>query len=60
MPGGWILGRHGITSAVCQLGGYRITLSSGDIVSLSRIRLAKAGSVSAPAGRSYMTLERIK
>ena len=60
MPGGWILGRHGITSAACQLGGYRITLSSGDIVSLQRVRLAKAGSVSAPAGRSYMTLERIK
>ncbi len=60
MPGGWILGRKGITSAVCQLGGYRLTLSLGDIVSLQRVRVAKAGAVSAPAGRSYMTLERIK
>lgn len=60
MPGGWILGRKGITSAVCQLGGYRLTLSPGDVVSLQRVRLAKAGAVSAPAGRSYMTLERIK
>jgi len=60
MPGGCILGRKGITSAVCQLGGYRLTLSPGDIVSLHRVRLAKAGAVSAPAGRSYMTLERIK
>lgn len=60
MPGGWILGRKGITSAVCQLGGYRIRLLAGDVVSLKRARLANAGAISAPAGRSYMTLERIK
>ena len=60
MPGGWILGRKGITSAVCQLGGYRISLLAGDVVSLKRVRLAKAGAISAPAGQSYMTLERIK
>ena len=60
MPGGWILGRKGITSAVCQLGGYRIRLLAGDVVSLKRARLANAGAISAPAGRSYITLERIK
>ena len=35
MPGGWILGRKGITSAVCQLGGYRISLLAGDVQMVS-------------------------
>jgi len=60
IPGQWVLGRKGITSGGCQFGGYRLRLISGEVVGLQRVRLAKAGAVSAPAGKSYMTLERIK